>query len=214
MRLIDADALPKLLDAEYKQTMKLIWEGEKHLDTLAEGFAEAIHIVKYIAPTVDAVPVVRCKDCKPVVEFLQPLTAQAAPKPMTNSGGQTMAEYIDRVEYCEKHCRCNNDYCNRQSCPIWEAPAADVAPVVRGRGSGKPMVEPVQPLTAQDAPKPMTNGDRIRAMTDEELAESDELLSGLCNVLHGQGYPCEANTCRECLIKWLGSPEKEANDGQ
>lgn len=64
MRLIDADALPKLLDAEYKQTMKLIWEGEKHLDTLAEGFAEASHIAKYIAPTVDAVPVVRCKDCK------------------------------------------------------------------------------------------------------------------------------------------------------
>lgn len=41
MRLIDADALPKLLDAEYKQTMKLIWEGEKHLDT-----------------------VVRCQDCE------------------------------------------------------------------------------------------------------------------------------------------------------
>lgn len=64
MRLIDADALPKLLDAEYKQTMKLILEGEKHLDTLAEGFAEASHIAKYIAATVDAVPVVRCKDCK------------------------------------------------------------------------------------------------------------------------------------------------------
>ena len=64
MRLIDADALPKLLDAEYKQTMKLIWEGEKHLDTLAEGFAEASHIAKYIATTVDAVPVVRCKDCR------------------------------------------------------------------------------------------------------------------------------------------------------
>lgn len=138
MRLIDADALPKLLDAEYKQTMKLIRAGEKHLDTLAEGFAEAMHIAKYIAPTVDAVP------------------------------------------------------------------------VVRGSGSGKPMVESVQPLTAQAASKPMTNGDRIRAMTDEELAASDELLSGLCNVLHGQGYPCEANTCRECLIKWLGSPEKEA----
>lgn len=29
MRLIDADALPKLLDAEYKQTMKMICEGEK-----------------------------------------------------------------------------------------------------------------------------------------------------------------------------------------
>lgn len=63
MRLIDADALPKLLDAEYKQTMKLIWEGEKHLDNLAEGFTEASHIAKYIAPAVDAVPVVRCRDC-------------------------------------------------------------------------------------------------------------------------------------------------------
>lgn len=62
------------------------------------------------------------------------------------------------------------------------------------------------------ATKPMTNGDRVRAMTDEELAESDELLSGLCNVLHGQGYPCEENTCRECLLKWLGSPAQEGND--
>lgn len=44
-----------------------------------------------------------------------------------------MAEYIDRVEYCEKHCRCSNEYCDRQSCPIWKAPAADVAPVVPGR---------------------------------------------------------------------------------
>lgn len=42
-----------------------------------------------------------------------------------------MAEYIDKVEYCEKHCRCSNEYCDRQSCPIWKAPAADVAPVVR-----------------------------------------------------------------------------------
>lgn len=64
MRLIDAIELPKLFDAEYKQTMKLILSGEKHLDNLAEGFAEAIRIAKYIAPTVDAVPVVRCRDCK------------------------------------------------------------------------------------------------------------------------------------------------------
>lgn len=72
------------------------------------------------------------------------------------------------------------------------------------------MTEAWQRSAMAAATKPMTNGDRIRAMTDEELAESDELLSGLCNVLHGQGYPCEANTCRACLIKWLGSPEKEA----
>lgn len=43
-----------------------------------------------------------------------------------------MAEYIDRAEYCEKYCRCSNEYCDRQSCPIWKAPTADVAPVVHG----------------------------------------------------------------------------------
>lgn len=46
-----------------------------------------------------------------------------------------MAEYIDREEYCEKHCRCSNEYCDKESCPIWKAPAADVAPVVHGRWS-------------------------------------------------------------------------------
>lgn len=44
-----------------------------------------------------------------------------------------MAEYIDREEYCEKHCRCSNEYCDKESCPIWKAPAADVTPVVRTR---------------------------------------------------------------------------------
>ena len=44
-----------------------------------------------------------------------------------------MAEYIDREEYCEKHCRCSNEYCDKESCPIWKAPAADVEPVVHGR---------------------------------------------------------------------------------
>lgn len=41
-----------------------------------------------------------------------------------------MAEYIDREEYREKHCRCSNEYCDKESCPIWKAPAADVVPVV------------------------------------------------------------------------------------
>ncbi len=44
-----------------------------------------------------------------------------------------MAEYIDREEYCEKHCRCSNEYCDKESCPIWKAPAADVAPVQYGQ---------------------------------------------------------------------------------
>lgn len=44
-----------------------------------------------------------------------------------------MAEYIDRENYCENICHCSNEYCDRVSCPIWKAPAADVAPVVHRR---------------------------------------------------------------------------------
>ena len=64
MGLIDADNALKAFSVEYKKTKELIDSGETHLDNLAEGFTEAAHIIKYIATTVDAVPVVRCKDCK------------------------------------------------------------------------------------------------------------------------------------------------------
>lgn len=52
-----------------------------------------------------------------------------------------MAEYIDREEYCEKHCQCSNEYCDKESRPIWKAPAADVAPVVHGRWTFEPETE-------------------------------------------------------------------------
>ena len=42
-----------------------------------------------------------------------------------------MAEYIDREEYCREHCSCDDEFCGKESCPLWEVPAADVAPVVR-----------------------------------------------------------------------------------
>ena len=42
-----------------------------------------------------------------------------------------MAEYIEREEYCEKHCRCSNEYCDKESCPIWKAPIVDAEVVVR-----------------------------------------------------------------------------------
>lgn len=64
MRLIDANKLRVLFNEEFKRTKQLIVEGETHLDTLAEGYAEAWHIVNYRALSVDAVPVVRCQDCK------------------------------------------------------------------------------------------------------------------------------------------------------
>ena len=63
MRLIDADNALELFRAEYQNTENLIKQGEKHLDSLAEGYTEAAHIIKYISPTFDAVPVIRCRDC-------------------------------------------------------------------------------------------------------------------------------------------------------
>ena len=60
MRLIDADNVPVMFDAEFKKTKKLILEGETHLDNLAEGFAEAIHVIRAMQ-TIDAVPVVHAQ---------------------------------------------------------------------------------------------------------------------------------------------------------
>lgn len=63
MRLIDADNVRGLFDAEFKATRKLILAGETHLDNLAEGFVEADRVIRAM-PTVDAEVVVYCKDCK------------------------------------------------------------------------------------------------------------------------------------------------------
>lgn len=51
-----------------------------------------------------------------------------------------MPEYIDREDYCKNLCHCNNEYCDKESCPIWKAPAADVAPVVHGCWIEKPFL--------------------------------------------------------------------------
>lgn len=72
-----------------------------------------------------------------------------------------------------------------------------------------PMTEAGQRRAAQEAaaPKPMTNGDRFRAMTDEELADSE-----FCEVICDDIPRCllgGVDTCRECRIKWLGSPAKQ-----
>lgn len=57
MRLIDADNALELFRAEYQNTESLIKQGEKQLDSLAEGYTEAAAIIKHISLTVDAVPV-------------------------------------------------------------------------------------------------------------------------------------------------------------
>lgn len=68
MRLIDADALKADLRISYEDLKKIYDDLEHHEDRQICGgqlatFLEAILRVKD-APTIDAVPVVRCKDCK------------------------------------------------------------------------------------------------------------------------------------------------------
>ncbi len=41
-----------------------------------------------------------------------------------------MTDYIDRENYCKSICRCSRDKCDKDKCPLWAAPAADVEPVV------------------------------------------------------------------------------------
>lgn len=43
-----------------------------------------------------------------------------------------MSRYVDVTSFCENICRCNNRYCNKQSCPILNAPAVDVQEIKRG----------------------------------------------------------------------------------
>lgn len=43
-----------------------------------------------------------------------------------------MSRYVDVTSFCENICSCNNRYCNKQSCPILNAPAADVQEIKHG----------------------------------------------------------------------------------
>lgn len=50
-------------------------------------------------------------------------------------------------------------------------------------------------------PLPMTNADRIRNMTDEELAE---FFSGRCDIRVGGIEICDSqHNCKDCFLKWL-----------
>ena len=58
--------------------------------------------------------------------------------------------------------------------------------------------------------KQKTNADRIRAMSDEELADimSMHTATGACNDWGIPHKKCGGN-CRECIIKWLKQPAEE-----
>lgn len=57
-------------------------------------------------------------------------------------------------------------------------------------------------------PKFITNADRIRAMTDEELAEL--LRDYQCNTCDFLGFCEETDKCKEEIFKWL---KERASDG-
>lgn len=73
-------------------------------------------------------------------------------------------------------------------------------------------ISPLREQQERENPKPMTNGDRIRAMSDEEL---DKFL---CSIRSSQsyGFPCSYCVAEEfChdghtgMIDWLQQPAEE-----
>lgn len=71
------------------------------------------------------------------------------------------------------------------------------------------------------AKKPQTNADRIRSMTDEELAEllyslQTEDLDGMfckaedkCEEMMDSGDEIPKSMCKQCLVKWLRAESEE-----
>lgn len=59
--------------------------------------------------------------------------------------------------------------------------------------------------------RPRTNADRIRSMTDEELAElmDDDLKYFNCNICElPNKADCDGSCCKEYILKWLKSEIK------
>ena len=54
-----------------------------------------------------------------------------------------------------------------------------------------------------------TNADRIRAMTDEELAYL--IRCGVCELIGATQDHCETNTCVDCVLDWLKQPAEVDN---
>ena len=53
--------------------------------------------------------------------------------------------------------------------------------------------------------KPVTNADRLRAMSDEQLA--DLFKDHFCPMLIGAAMDCQ-NSCRQCWLDWLKEEAK------
>lgn len=60
---------------------------------------------------------------------------------------------------------------------------------------------------------PMTNADRIRAMSDEELAKHF-LITGICQYLTSlsKGRCAVNRTCAQCVLDWLRQPAEQKGE--
>lgn len=61
-------------------------------------------------------------------------------------------------------------------------------------------------------PKPTTNGDKLRAMSDEELAEWIETMADcrMCQIAEEHCSGGETNSRASCMIHWLDWLKQEA----
>ena len=101
MRLIDATEVIKNIVAERdKIPYELVSEKPfKHGNSMRGGIRKALRCIEQ-APTVDAVPVVRCRDCQRW-------------KPSGSKAGKSFSdmEYIGGCEF-SKYCRRESDFCS------------------------------------------------------------------------------------------------------
>lgn len=65
-------------------------------------------------------------------------------------------------------------------------------------------------LESQRKVKPKTNGDRIRAMTDEELAEKISIISNCVYCPIRCGIFGALEECKDMWLSWLRSPVEES----
>lgn len=71
-------------------------------------------------------------------------------------------------------------------------------------------VKALEDVTDKNVGK-MTNAERIRSMSDEEMAEFISSIP-MC-VGKDEDLNCEIDVCKECFLKWLQQPAEEDKNG-
>lgn len=116
----DVEGYRKLFDEEYKKTRELIYEGETHLDNLAEGFSEASRVIDRM-PTADVVPKSEYDKAVNVIEKVKCLTAEIkADLPLHNKQikTETAREIFKELDGALAYCMESHPYAIERYCEI------------------------------------------------------------------------------------------------